>query len=149
MSCFAADLILMAYPHSPNGLDRSLVLPGRPWHARGVSRRPRPNPLVAAALACAALGLAVVALVLAVSNPSVDVPQRSTDWYGATYECLAPYDTVLNGADNFPGGEPPPDADQIAADCRVAGWHRFELGGVTLLGALLLLGMGWVAWRPE
>ncbi|HSE10312.1 MAG TPA: hypothetical protein VLB29_16745 [Nocardioidaceae bacterium] len=34
---------------------------------------------------------------------------------------------MLNDADNFPGGEPPPDGEEIAARCRALGHDRFDL----------------------
>lgn len=64
--------------------------------------------------------LAVVALWLAVDNPSVSNTSRGD------HACLAPWDTVLNDADNSPGGELPPDADAITARCREAGERQFN-----------------------
>ncbi len=80
--------------------------------------------LVALAAACALAGLWI-----AFDNPTIDGTSR-----GAGYTCLAPWDTVLNGADNVPGGEPPADIDAIAARCRDAGRARFAwavVGGVS------------------
>lgn len=98
------------------------------------------------------LGVVGLLLVLAggwlvFDNPEVSLSASATAWYDgeSTRTCLAPYDTVLNHADNFPGGEPPPGGDRIARDCRHAGRVRFAeaagLGGVgVLLGALSLRG---------
>lgn len=92
--------------------------------------------LVAAGLLLAAAILALLALVLLVDNP--DVPGRGWDDDG-TYQCLAPWDTVLHGADNSPGGEPPPDAEVIAARCRHAGYQRYDLAGLAGAGAVAAL----------
>jgi hypothetical protein len=69
-----------------------------------------------------AVALPVAAIWLALDNPDIHGTSRGDD-----YTCLAPYDTVLNGADNFPGGDLPPDGDDIARRCRQAGQHRFGL----------------------
>lgn len=72
-------------------------------------------------------------------NPTIDGTSRGDD-----YTCAAPYDTVLGGADNRPGGEPPRDSADIAERCRDAGTSRFVLasviGGAGLLGFLGVLG---------
>lgn len=87
------------------------------------------------------LGLGLVLLVLAVwlsfDNPSVDGTSRGED-----YGCLAPWDTVLNGADNFPGGEPPVDGDDIARRCRQAGRDRFTLAVAAGVLGLSLVAVG-------
>ncbi len=85
-------------------------------------------------LALAAATLAVAATWLSFDNPDIDGTSRGDD-----YTCLAPWDTVLNGADNFPGGEPPPDGEQIAARCRQAGKERFEIALVAGAAAIVLL----------
>ena len=78
--------------------------------------------------------LAAVALVLAVDNPDIEGTSRGD------YTCLAPWDTVLNHADNSAGGEPPPDDDQIDARCRAAGVHRFEQAvGVAVAAAVAMV----------
>jgi hypothetical protein len=76
-------------------------------------------PVVLGILAavCAAIGVWLV-----LDNPTV----KSTS-LGA-YTCTAPYDTVLNDPDNVPGGEPPPDADEVEARCIAAGETRFTQG---------------------
>lgn len=74
-----------------------------------------------AAPVVAAVVLAGAAMWLAFDNPDVDGGTRSD-----SYTCLAPWDTVLNDADNLPGGEPPPDGEAIAARCRTAGEGRFN-----------------------
>ena len=77
--------------------------------------------IVAGLLAVVAVLLAAVAVWLATDNP--DIGGTS---FGDSYQCLAPWDTVLNDANNAPGGEPPPDSDEIAARCRAAGEDRFS-----------------------
>lgn len=72
-------------------------------------------------VALLAIALAGVALLLAVDNPAISHTAR-----GDKYACLAPWDTVLNDADNYPGGEPPTDGDQIEQRCRQAGEDRFK-----------------------
>ena len=59
--------------------------------------------------------------------------------YGDTYRCLAPWDTVLNGASNYPGGDPPADAAEIAAQCRQAGQRSFNAAVGTGIGAATAL----------
>lgn len=73
-------------------------------------------------LTALAVALAGAAIWLASDNPDIHGTSRGDD-----YACLAPYDTVLNGADSFPGGDPPPDGEDIARRCRQAGQHRFGL----------------------
>lgn len=59
------------------------------------------------------------------------------------YQCVAPWDTVLNDTIDFPGGEPWVDGDEIAERCRVAGEDRFRWawpsGAVAVLSALTLV----------
>ena len=95
--------------------------------------------VIALLLSVMAVGLVGVALWLAVDNPTIADTSRGD------YTCLAPYDTVLNDADNYPGGEPPPDGDEIASRCREAGQQRFDnaiaagvTAGVALLSAAAL-----------
>jgi hypothetical protein len=100
------------------------------------------NYLVGALLVLSAL-LAGWALVLAVDNPDIDGTSRGDD-----YTCLAPWDTVLNDADNSAGGEPPPDDDQIDARCRAAGEDRFDRAvqvGVAAAVVMVLTGVAAVA----
>lgn len=78
------------------------------------------HPRVPALLAALAAALAITAMWLTFDNPAIGGTSR-----GDSYSCLAPWDTVLNDADNYPGGEPPPDGDDIAARCRDAGQDRF------------------------
>lgn len=80
--------------------------------------------------------LAVSTVWLMLHNPSIDGTGRGDD-----YACLAPYDTVLNGADNVPGGEPPPDADEIASRCRGLGNERFDQGLIVGSASALLAGL--------
>ena len=61
-----------------------------------------------------------VALWLSVDNPAIAHTRRGH------YVCLAPWDTVLNDANNEPGGEPPRDAAEIKMRCREAGEARFD-----------------------
>lgn len=95
--------------------------------------------------ATAALGLltavlAGMALWLAVDNPTVG------DTSGGEHSCLAPWDTVLNDANNEPGGEPPLDADQVASRCERAGEERFDravmVGMASGATAVAVLGAG-------
>ncbi|MEV8377461.1 hypothetical protein AB0P21_32275 [Kribbella sp. NPDC056861] len=73
-------------------------------------------------LAVLAIALALAGIWLVFDNPDIHGTSRADD-----YTCLAPYDTVLNKANNFPGGEPPPDGEDIAHRCRQAGKDRFAL----------------------
>ena len=97
------------------------------------------NYLVGALLVLSAL-LAGWALVLAVDNPDIDGTSRGDD-----YTCLAPWDTVLNDADNHAGGEPPPDDDEIAARCRDAGEDRFGLAVGVGIAAVVVAALAGVA----
>lgn len=93
-------------------------------------------------LALVGVLLLLVAVWLAVDNPTIDSTSK-----GDAYSCSAPYDTVLNGADNFPGGETPVDADNIANRCVEVGENRFWLAiaagalGSCVLSTALFLGM--------
>ncbi len=98
----------------------------------------------AAALLLLAVVLAALAALRLVDNPDVRAQTRNGH---DTHPCLAPWDTVFNGATNIPGGDPPPDADAIATRCRHAAYAHVDqahaLGGVALAalagaGALLL-----------
>lgn len=93
-----------------------------------------------AALGLLTVVLAGVALWLAVDNPTVG------DTGGDEHSCLAPWDTVLNDANNEPGGEPPSEADQIARRCERAGEERFDravsVGVATGAAAVAVLGAG-------
>ena len=102
-------------------------------------------------LAVLAAVLALTAVWLVHHNPSIDGTSRGDD-----YACVAPYDTVLNGHDNVPGGEPPLDSDRIASRCRAAGERWFTAGvatgaaaGVVLVVAAGLGGAGLVARRSR
>jgi hypothetical protein len=77
--------------------------------------------------------LAVAALWLAQDNPDIDNTSR-----GVQYTCAAPYDTVLNDADNVPGGEPPSDSDSIASRCIDAGEARFVQAVAAGAGAVVV-----------
>lgn len=94
---------------------------------RGSASRVQPDPvlrrlaIVGWLLAAATLTLGVTALWLATDNPEIRHTSR-----GDLYPCLAPWDTVVNDADNRPGGEPAPDEDDINARCRAAGEDRFD-----------------------
>ena len=76
------------------------------------------------------------AIWLAFDTPDIDGTSRGDD-----YTCLAPWDTVVNDADNIPGGEPPPDAAEIGARCRDEGQARFALAGVSGVVAVALGGL--------
>lgn len=98
-----------------------------------------------AVLGLLAAALAVTATWLAFDNPEIDGTSR-----GDNYTCLAPWDTVLNGADNMPGGEPPPDAEEIGARCRDVGQTRLALAGVSGAAAVGLAGLTAVlVWRQS
>ena len=86
-----------------------------------------------ATLGLVSAALAVTAIWLVLHNPTIDATSRGDD-----YTCLAPYDTVLNDADNLPGGEPPPDAAVIGARCRTLGEARFAQGAGVGGGAVVL-----------
>ncbi len=94
-------------------------------------------------LASVGVALVVVSLWLTFDNPEIDGTSR-----GDSYTCLAPWDTVLNGADNFPGGEPPPDGEEIADRCRALGDDRFE-GALAsgLVGVVLVIASAALARR--
>jgi len=83
------------------------------------------------------VGSAVAAGWLLLHNPTV----ASTSL--GHYTCSAPYDTVLNDADNVPGGEPPPDADEVEASCLESAQSRFLWGSVSVAaGAMFAVGAG-------
>lgn len=57
--------------------------------------------------------------------------------------CLAPWDTVLDDADNRPGGEQyPAFVESVASDCGDAGRSRFAVAPLVLLLGLALCGVG-------
>ena len=98
--------------------------------------------LIVRGLVVAALILVVAGGWFAVHNPSVSV--RPGDgypgWGDEDYTCLAPYDVVLNDADNTPGGEPPPGAERIKGDCDRAARRSFTVATMSL-GSGVLLGI--------
>lgn len=89
-----------------------------------------------AVLGLLAATLAATAIWLTFDNPDIDGTSRGDD-----YTCLAPWDTVLNDADNMPGGEPPPDAEEIGARCRDVGHNRFVMAGMSGAAAVVLGGL--------
>ena len=97
---------------------------------------------VPAVLALVAAVLAMTAIWLPFDNPEIEGTSRAD-----SYTCLAPWDTVLNDADNFPGGEPPPDGAEIAARCRDAGDDRFDIaiaaGSAAAVMAVLAAAVPW------
>jgi MYXO-CTERM domain-containing protein len=96
-----------------------------------------------AVLGLLAAALALTAIWLAFDNPDIDGTSRGDD-----YTCLAPWDTVLNDADNMPGGEPPPDAEETGARCRQAGQTRLTVAGVSGSAAVALAGLtAALVWR--
>lgn len=101
------------------------------------------TPTVTRALLGLAAALALTAVWLTFDNPDIDGTSR-----GDAYTCLAPWDTVLNRADNVPGGDPPPDSDSIAARCRDAGTDRFVLAAVAA-GAAVAVVLGVLTLRPR
>lgn len=88
-----------------------------------------------------AIALPVAAVWLVFDNPEIRGTSRGDD-----YTCLAPYDTVLNGADNFPGGDPPADGEDIARRCRQAGQDQFNLA-VASASAGIAAGVAMLAIR--
>ncbi|WBQ05975.1 hypothetical protein [Kribbella sp. CA-293567] len=89
------------------------------------------SPAFRRLLTALAIALPLAAIWLMFDNPTIDNTSRA-----ATYTCLAPYDTVLNDANNYPGGEPPPDSEDIAHRCRQAGQTRFNLAAGTAAAAI-------------
>lgn len=77
--------------------------------------------------------LGVLGLWLAFDNPNVGAWSR-----GQSYQCLAPWDTVLNDASNVPGGDLESDSEEVAARCRDAGRQRFALAGGSALGSVVI-----------
>lgn len=75
---------------------------------------------------------AVLALWLMLHNPKVTGPSSGD------YTCSATYDTVLNDADNVPGGEPPSDGKVIEAQCIETSESRFTQGLVSAGAAAVL-----------
>lgn len=84
-------------------------------------------------LLSAATALVGIAVWLTLDNPEIDGASR-----GDTYTCLAPWDTVLNDADNIPGGEPAPDGEEIGERCRELGHQRFAWAVASGLSAVAL-----------
>lgn len=103
-------------------------------------RRRRRLRIVGGSLAVVAAVLACVAIWLSVDNPTIDGTTRGDD-----YSCLAPWDTVLNSADNRPGGEPPPDEDQIGERCRAAGEERFHIAVAAGVAAVVVAAVAFAA----
>ncbi|WP_028645622.1 hypothetical protein [Nocardioides sp. URHA0020] len=92
----------------------------------------RTRRLLLALLGALSAVFAVAGMWLLLHNPSVKSVSMGM------YTCTAPYDTALNEPDNVPGGEPPPDADQVEAACIDAGETRFKWGVASGAGAVLL-----------
>jgi hypothetical protein len=90
------------------------------------------------------LGIVVVVLLvpvagwLALHNPAIVDSNPGGIEPGS--HCAAPYDTVLLGNDNYPGGGPWPDADEVAVQCRHAGRERFGAAVGLGLAAVALAG---------
>ncbi len=105
-----------------------------------------PAPRVPALLAALAGALAVAAIWLTFDNPDISGTSR-----GGDYTCLAPWDTTLNHADNYPGGEPPSDAEEIATRCRDAGHGRFAwaVAGGSAAVALAAVATALARHRPR
>ena len=94
-------------------------------------------------LALAGVLLTLMALWFIFYNPRIGGTS-----YGDNYRCLAPGDTVLNDAQNSTGGDPPADAEDIAARCRQAGERSFTVGvGAGVSAAIALAASGMLAWR--
>jgi hypothetical protein len=116
----------------------------RATQQRPSSRTPRcdrSHPL-AVVPGVAAAFLAAIAIWLVMHNPTID----NTSF--GEYSCSAPYDTVLNDADNVPGGEPAPDGGQISARCRRSGQARFTQGAVAGAAAAALAATAVLLARP-
>ncbi len=90
-------------------------------------------------LACVALLVAAAWLVQA--DPTV--PRQ----VGPDAGCSAAYDTALFDADNVPGGEPLPDAEDVAKACRQAGKDAFA-GAVGLAVSAAVLA-AWTVRRAR
>lgn len=97
-----------------------------------------------AALLWSAVAAVVVGIWLAFDNPEIDGTSK-----GDGYTCLAPWDTVLNDADNYPGGEPPADADEIAELCREVRRQQFWEATAVVVASLGLVVAGLVVRRRE
>lgn len=69
----------------------------------------------------------LAALLLGAASAWLLVHQPKIDTAGGTHTCLSPYDTVINGGDNTPAGNPE-DADSIAARCHDTGQNQFWIG---------------------
>ena len=93
---------------------------------------PRTLRAISVCLGLIAVVLVVAAVWLAFANPTIDGTS-----HGDNYQCLAPYDTVLLRADNYPGGGPWRDSPQTAARCREAGREQFQKAALFLLGAVV------------
>jgi hypothetical protein len=90
---------------------------------------------ISAALGVVTVALGVVILWGMFANPSIDDTS-----FGEPFTCLAPWDTVLNGADNRPGGSPRDDEAEIGARCRAAGEQRFAIGRGAAIAAVITAG---------
>lgn len=87
-----------------------------------------------AILIVASVSLVVAGLAYWTVNPTLTNTSRP-DWgYNADYECLAPWDVVLNDANNSRGGEPRPDQDRMVERCDEVTNARFDRG-TPFLGA--------------
>jgi hypothetical protein len=76
--------------------------------------------------------LAMIPLMMA--NPTVEA--RTTD---ESFQCLAPYDVVLNNASNDPDGDPGLPGEDISGECETVAHHRFYAGLASGAVALVLL----------
>ncbi|MDQ6525424.1 hypothetical protein RB608_17510 [Nocardioides sp. LHD-245] len=88
-----------------------------------------------------AVVVTIVGFLLTVIHPTIDEGRQARGAAEEPATCLAPFHTVLDGADNFPGGEPPLNGESIAAKCREAGRTRYRQG-IVLMGVGGLAGLG-------
>ncbi|MCW2857280.1 MAG: hypothetical protein JWR52_2895 [Marmoricola sp.] len=86
--------------------------------------------LAALAGAVATCLLAVAAALLVVHHPTISNTSQGD------FRCLAPYDTVINHADNAPHGVAPGDAAAIGARCQSIGDDRFVVAVVAAVASV-------------
>lgn len=86
--------------------------------------------LAALAGALATVLLALAAFWLVVHQPTIANTSRGD------YQCLAPYDTVINRASNLPSGGSGRDAEAIAARCRSVGDDHFVVAVVAAVASV-------------
>lgn len=88
-----------------------------------------------------AIVVTVAGFLLTVIHPTIDEGRQARGSAEEPSSCEAPFHTVLDGADNLPGGELPLNGESIAAKCREAGRTRYRQG-IVLMGVGGLAGLG-------